>query len=307
LALDLTLPPVHIETAFLQRAILHTVAYADVFDYPLTGREIHRYLTGIKASFEEVSEALKDEDFCNGQIVRVGDYFTLSGREEIVETRLRRKSASKCGWKEANFYGRILASLPFVRMVAVTGSLAMENMDAQADIDYFIVTSSGRLWTCRLMSLLIVHLARLMKVNLCPNSMVSENALALKDISLYAAHELAQMVPLYGTDIYGELRRLNLWADRYLPNAQNAPESHIDVKPARWKYVLEIVLTRLPLQQVEVWEMNRKLAKLSRGQSQNPEAVFSADVCKGHMDRHGQRVEIALERRLAGLGARVDP
>ena len=305
MALDLTLQPVHIETALLQRAILHTLAYADVFDYPLTAPEIHRYLTGIKTSLEEISVALKNDDFCNGQIVRAGAYFTLRGREEIVETRLRRKSASKRGWKDAIFYGRLLASLPYVRMVALTGSLAMDNMDARADLDYLIVTRPGRLWTCRALSLLVVRLARLMNVNLCPNYFVSENALALEDISLYTAHELAQMVPLCGTNIYDEMRRLNLWADRYLPNAQDAPETHVDVKPARWKYLLEFVLTRLPLQQVEVWEMDRKLAKLSRGQAQNPEAFFSADVCKGHIDHHGQEIEMALERRLARLDMRV--
>jgi hypothetical protein len=304
LALDLTLQPVRIETSFLQRAILHTLAYADVFDYPLTASEIHRYLTGLKATLEEVSEALKDDLPGGGQIVRLGDYFTLRGREGTVETRLRRMAASKRWWKDAEFFACLLASLPFVRMVAVTGSLAMDNMDAGGDIDYFIVTSSGRLWTCRLMSLLVVRFARLIGVNLCPNYFVSEQALALEERSLYAAHELTQMVPLYGRNIYDGMRRMNLWADRYLPNARNAPEPHNDVKPARWKYSLEFVLSRLPLQQVEGWEMNRKLARLSRGQGQNPEAIFAADVCKGHIDRHGQRIEMELAGRLARLDAR---
>jgi hypothetical protein len=293
-----------LEANFLQHAILHTLAYADVFDYPLTAPEIHRYLTGVKTSIEEVSQTLNDEKFGNGPIVRMGDYFTLRGRERNVETRLRRKSASERWWKDAKFYGRILASLPFVRMVTVTGSLAMDNLEARADIDYFVVTKPGRLWTCRAMSLLIVRLAKLRSVNLCPNYFVSENALALEDYSLYTAHELAQMIPLYGKSIYNEMRRLNLWTDRYLPNAQNAPETLVDVKPARWKYVVEFVLTRLPLQQFEGWEMDRKLAKLSRGRAQNPEAFFSADVCKGHIDRHRQKIEIELERRLARLDMR---
>ncbi len=48
--------------------------------------------------------------------------------------------------------------------------------------------------------------------------------------------------------------------------------------------------------------MKRKVEKLSRKQSFSPEAYFSAAVCKGHADRHGQKTELALDERLKGLG-----
>ena len=43
----------------LPEAILHTTAYADVFDYPLRPGEIHRYLTEMHASKEAVDEAAR--------------------------------------------------------------------------------------------------------------------------------------------------------------------------------------------------------------------------------------------------------
>jgi hypothetical protein len=280
-------------------SVFHTLAYADVFDYPLTAPEVYRYLTSTKATFEEVTRVLSDKSlFSQGD-----EYFTLRGREAIVETRKRRAQIAAHLWNKSARYGRIIASVPFVRMVAITGSLAMNNTDEGNDVDYMIVTAPDHLWTCRALVLLIARIAQLEGIRLCPNYLVTTNALELKERSLYVAHELAQMIPLSGMEIYGEIRRQNDWIEGYLPHASGAPEPPRGVELVRGhsgtQRVLEI-LFRLPLGRwLEKWEMNRKIRRLTREQSHSFESYFSADVCKGHIDKHGENVVTALAVRVA--------
>ncbi len=230
------------------------------------------------------------------------EYYTLRGREEIVETRKRRAEVASQLWPRAMRYGRLIASLPFVRMVAVTGSLAMSNTDEGKDIDYLIVTAPNHLWTCRALALLVARLAKLEGVNLCPNYLITTNRLELNERSLYVAHELAQMIPLSGMEIYDEMRRLNDWMLDYLPNSLMVPELPDCVKLVQKhssiQNVLEI-LFRLPFANwFENWERKRKIARLTREQSSSFESYFSAEVCKGHVDRHGESVVTALAVRL---------
>ena len=294
-----------VPTENLLRSIFHTLAYSDVFDYPLTADEVYCYLTSVRVSLEEVTQALADETL----FARVGDYFTLRGREKIVEVRKRRAEIAKRLWPKAARYGRIIARLPFVRMVAVTGSLAMNNTDEGKDIDYMIVTTPGHLWTCRALSLLVARFARLEGVSLCPNYLVTTNALEFKERSLYVAHELAQMRPLSGMEVYYEMCRLNSWMIDYLPNASLVPEMPQRMKPVQKliQRVLEILLS-LPFGNwLEKWEMDRKIARLTREQSASFESYFSADVCKGHIDRHGENVVTALAVRLQKAEEATDP
>jgi hypothetical protein len=285
----------------LLRAIFHTLAYADIFDYPLTVVEVYRYLTSTKASFEEVSLALSDETLFS----QVGEYFTLRGREQIVKIRKRRAEVAARMWPKAARYGRIIAQLPYVRMVAVTGSLAMDNTDEGRDVDFMIVTAPNRLWTCRAWTLLLARVAKLEGVGLCPNYLVTTNALEFEEKSLYVAHEIAQMIPISGSNIYKEIRRRNEWVEGYLPHAADAPAAPEALKlvkrQPRIQKSLELVFS-LPFGDgLEQWERGRKIARLKREQSSSLESFFSADVCKGHMDRHAENVSTALSARIANL------
>ena len=282
------------------RAVFQTLAYADVFDYPLTAPEVYRYLPSTKATLEQVLQALADKTHFS----RVGEYFTLRGREQIVETRKRRTEVAARLWPKAARYGRIIARLPYVRMVAVTGSLSMNNTDAGKDVDFMIVTAPNRLWTCRALTLLVARVAKLEGISLCPNYLITTHALEFKERSLYVAHEVAQMIPISGLGIYEEIRCLNGWMEDYLPHASDAPDLPLNVKPVSTPHVIQNVLEivfSLPLGTwLERWEMNRKIKRLSQEQYSSLESYFSADVCKGHIDRHGENVVTALADRLDG-------
>src|SRR6185437_13782883 len=137
--------------------------------------------------------------------------------------RLQREALAARFWPRAQRYGRMIASLPFVRMVAVTGELAMDNVRDTSDIDFFIVTEHRRLWLCRLFVLSIVHVAARFGYTVCPNYLLSERSLAITERDLYSAHEVVQMVPLSGLDVYKQFRLANKWVYEFLPNAVSAP------------------------------------------------------------------------------------
>jgi hypothetical protein len=292
--------------AELERAIVHTLAYADVFDYPLTAAEVHRYLVGVAASPGAIRNALANGRVVPHLLTRRGRYYTLAGREGSVEIRQRRAALSAAYWRRAVHYGRVIAGLPFVRMVAVTGALAMDNL-ADEDIDYLVVTEPGRLWLCRAGVVGVVRLAGLRGVTLCPNYFLSEQALVLTERSLFTAHEVTQMVPLAGLETYARLRRLNRWTEAFLPNADGPPRRLGTVEPsARGVRGLAEAALRTRLGgTLESWEMRRKVRKLGARGADHVEAGFSPDWCKGHFGDHGQRTLDRYRERLFALEDRL--
>ena len=288
--------------AALERAIVEAVAYADVFDYPLTADEVHRYLAGLPVSLGEVHSALTNGRLVPHQLSHGSPYYTLPGRESAIATRRTRAAISAGYWRSAVDYGRRIASLPFVRMVAVTGALAMDNV-ADADIDYLVVTEPGRLWLCRALVVAVVRWAALRGVTLCPNYFLSENALVLTDRNLFTAHEVAQMVPLAGLSTYARFRRVNYWTEAYLPNASGPPRRVRPVEPSgrRVRALTEHALRSRLGGRLEGWEMRRKMRKLGQRGAAHLEAYFGADWCKGHFGDHGQRTLSRYQERLEAL------
>jgi hypothetical protein len=286
----------------LEHAIIATVAYADVFNYPLRITELQRYLIGTSASVTQIRTLFEHSALLASTLSYTDGLITLAGREQTVTTRLRRAAIAEQLWPKGISYGHQIARLPFVRMVALTGSLAVDNTEADADLDYLVVTEPGRLWICRMLTIALVRLAKVRGDVICPNYFLAETALALDTRDLYTAHELTQMMPISGMATYQRMRRANEWIMAFLPNAADAPPRNVGSEhiPGRVRTVTEQALRLRFGNRLETWEMQRKILKFAH-QGGNIETAFSPEWCKGHFDGHGQRVMAAYRERLAAL------
>ncbi len=290
--------PALLKNSQLENAILETLAYSDVFDYPLTLDELHRFLTtpATMAEIQKCMLGMKNIAFANG-------YYFLAGRSEIVDIRKQREGNSRKAYHRAMFYGRILGSLPFIRMVALTGSLAMLNLSQHRDMDYLLVAKPNRVWTARAFALLFARITRLLGDVICPNVIISENALEWNERNLYTAREFAQMIPISGRDVLRNLRVVNKWVEDVLPNI-NTGSTATDSRSLLWKkfqFIVELPLGGKLGNIFEIWEMNRKIARFQKQAGYGAETNFSADVCQGNFDHHGSWTLKAYNERLRTL------
>lgn len=205
-------------------AILKTLHYADLFDYPLRFEEIHKYLVEPLA-VEVLEEALTQMGADVKQISADNGFYCLPGREEIIKLRKNREVYSRSKIKKAKRIAGVLKFIPWIKLIGVTGALAMGNSDENDDIDLMIITAPQRLWLTRGVVVTFLLLTsqyrrpKKVKDRICPNLMISENALEFSDRDLFTAHEIIQMRPIYDREnTYQKFINANRWVFDFLPN-----------------------------------------------------------------------------------------
>ena len=297
-------PSVIDDQRLFEQGVLRTVLYSDLFDYALTPAEIARYLIGCAATLAQVQAALDNSIWLNERVTQVEGYVVARGREALVRRRLDRSRTSDRLWVRARRLTHILGLLPFVRMIGVTGALAMNNASATDDIHVMIVTAPDRVWLTRALAVGLVYAGKLFGDTLCPNYVISERVLALENHSLFVAHEFSQMVPVYGFDVYARLVCANEWIATWLPNAMRNLRPETEPRLSGIGHGLKHGLERLLSGRVgtwlERWEMRRKLRKF-QPQLGRPDgdAVLDRDHVKGHFDDYGGPVMRLYAERLA--------
>ncbi len=286
----------------IERAILKTVLYSDLFDYALTPAEVAHYLVGTVSDEGQIREILCAPHWLDGQIRQLDGYVTMRGRESLVNRRRLRARSSHGLWRLARSYAKALSRMPFVRMVAVTGALAMDNSDSHDDVDILLVTAPGRVWLARAFAILVVRAGWLSSARLCPNYVLSQEVLSIEPQSIYVAHEFVQMVPMYGLDIYRRLKAANPWAGQFLPNATKPLREEPECRPGwisqRLKNVGERLLGGSLGDWLEAWEMRRKISKFIALRTTPGSVIFNRDQVKGHFDDHGARISALYQSLL---------
>ncbi len=232
-------------------SILLAILYADLFNYPMTKEELWKFkIQNDAPPWRGYSRLASGSKLINRKNV----FFFLKGREQIVELRKKREIWSQEKLKIAQRVGKWLKIIPWVKMVGITGSLAMSNSDKNDDIDLLIVSSKNRIWLTRLFITIIVELLgkrrrpqyprnnltirqyNNIKNKICLNMFLDVDHLSVvpNERDLFTAHEATQMKPLWDRDeIHIKFLKENEWVKNYLPNAVVKATPLTDVDQSR--------------------------------------------------------------------------
>lgn len=204
--------------------VIATVAYADIFDFPLTRSEVKRWAVG---GIDRVPISLSGLDASKKS---TWGYVLLPGRKKLVNVRRSRQKSAVGKWRRIQAASRFFRCVPTLLLMGVTGGLAMNNAKKDDDIDLFFISRKNTLWLTRSLVTFVAEVLgmrrrpgdRKVKDKICLNMFMAEDALSLprKEQDLFAAHEVLQMVPLWEREgIYQRFLSVNRWASYFLPNA----------------------------------------------------------------------------------------
>lgn len=223
--------------------MLRTLAYYDIFSYPLTANEIYYNLGENHTSIEEVETVLTK--LSNNNIVfQKGNFYQLSNNDEFIIRRNQGNQLAEKRLQTARRVSGFISSFPFIRGIMLSGSISKGFMEEDSDIDYFVVTHPNRVWFSRLILMLFKKLFLLnSKKNFCINYFVDSENLEIHEKNIFTATEIVTLLPTYGKECYEKFYQENLWIKEFFPNFPKRDTSEIfDRENGVIKIFLEKVL-----------------------------------------------------------------
>jgi hypothetical protein len=209
------------ETTLAQKkaelAILKTLVYFDIFDYPLSEKDIKNFVECYIS--DEIFASALLQLLLDKIIFRVDQFYSLQNNRQRAEERLQGNLRAQSLIVKATRIGAFLHKFPYVRAVAVSGSLSKNYADKKADIDFFIITKANRLWIARTILHLFKKFTFLVgKENFfCMNYFVDEEALVIPEKNIYTAVEIVTLLPVAGTFTLNKFFDKNQWTKKWLP------------------------------------------------------------------------------------------
>ena len=215
----------------IRKDILATLTYFNMFDYPLEKQEVFQFLQQkCEWSVFELALANLVDEYV---VYTVGEYYALHNDYALVTRRVQGNAKAAVMLKKARNAASLISKFPFVRGVAVSGSLSKNFADDYADIDFFIITSADRLWLCRTCLHLFKKFTFLLRKQhfFCMNYFIDESQLCIIEKNIYTATEIATLIPFTGDYIFEQFYKANQWIDKLLP--LHAPKQISNQDPAR--------------------------------------------------------------------------
>lgn len=207
-----------ISTTYITKNILKVLTYFDIFQYPLNRKEIESF-SDVPLNEAEISITL-EKLVIEKKIYKIEEFYSLQNKPSLIERRKRGNNYASALLAKGYEIGKFLFKFPYVRGIGISGSVSKNFADDSADIDYFIITKSNRLWISRTILCLFIKipLVKNRRRYYCMNYFVDEASLTIEEKNIYTATELYTLIPVAGNGSLEKFFKHNDWASIYLPN-----------------------------------------------------------------------------------------
>ncbi len=201
----------------IRQNILNIVAYFDIFHYPVTDMEIQSFLNRevhLLQLRESLQLLLGDKS-----LYKLGEFYALRNDSLLAIRRMKGNIMAIEEMKHAYKAAKILSKFPYIRGLAISGSLSKNFADENTDVDFFIITAAGRLWIARTLLQLFYKLAAVAGKRrwFCLNYYIDEQELEIPEKNIFTAMEIVTLVPMQGGESLQKFFNANKWTGDYFP------------------------------------------------------------------------------------------
>jgi hypothetical protein len=259
--------------------ILSTLAYFDLFQYPVTAKEIYFFLPR-PMPIPEFEKALR-ELLSGGLVFCWEEVYSVRNEPALMQRRQKGNRLAAEMLFTAEKVARLLAGFPYILGVGVSGSLSKQYADEGSDIDLFIITTKNRLWIARTCLHLLKKLSFLIHREdwFCMNYFVDEMALEIPEKNMYTAIEIVTLIPMKGAPAFDRFLTANRWTDQALPHSYRRLMLSEDRPASYMKRIFEALFDNAFGDALDRWLMHltasRWLKKTRAGKRNNRGVVMS--------------------------------
>jgi len=201
---------------------------SEYLNFPFTLEEAARYfLPKANLTTEELGSLLTTHGFADLKFV-IKDGYLLTPHNQSLSSRLERERVSAAKLESAASFAKLLTRLvPFIRTIAVTGSVAYGSAEKWDDVDLFIITERNRLWISTFWMLLQIRFYKILGlrgshlVPFCLSYLHDEDGFSKESRRSRAnplfARELLKAKPVAGTERYRRILEENKWVSEFYP------------------------------------------------------------------------------------------
>jgi hypothetical protein len=287
-------------------AIVRSVLYASLFDYPLTLAQLRDTLIESEQIPSEIRAICERSPALHSLVdCREGFYF-LRGQQHLVAERRRREARSRAFLASHRRLLSLICALPFVRLVALSGSVAHLNLEASGDLDLFVMTRGRHVWSTTVAVLLLAKALRRRRT-VCVNFVLADTRMELEQRDLFTASQIIHLKPLIGWDVLQQLLAANPFVARFYPNFHCADRSAV---PFTQPVAVAIVKRMVELAAAGPWWLFERVARATYGTYlrrraatwRSPEQVrLEADCLKLHTQSHRHSILARFNDAISNL------